>query len=204
MTGNCTVVTCRHCRKTAPNEGRGLCHACWVWHKRRGRLEDYPKIRVTADKLFAAVDTSDEDDCWPWPAVALDAQKYGQAAGQGGAHRWVWKKLVGPLTADEYLDHECHNTSADCPGGVACNHRRCVNPRHLKVVTCEQNLKSSPTRRAAVNAAKTHCPQGHAYAPENLDPACKRGRACLACKRERGREYQRRKRAAAKSARQAA
>lgn len=48
---------------------------------------------------------------------------------------------------------------------------------------------------ALAQAAKTHCPRGHPYSPENtavyVDPRGKRGRTCLTCRRERDRARQR-------------
>lgn len=50
---------------------------------------------------------------------------------------------------------------------------------------------------ARTNRAKTHCPQGHEYTPDNLLPAdLKRGRrGCKRCHYTRGAEYKRRARA---------
>ena len=49
---------------------------------------------------------------------------------------------------------------------------------------------------------ETHCPQGHPYSGGNLyvNPSTG-GRMCRECKRDQGREYMRRKRAAAKAPR---
>jgi hypothetical protein len=67
-----------------------------------------------------------------------------------------------------------------------CRNRCCVNPAHLEPVTRKVNLGRSPlVGRGAGTAqtAKTHCPQGHEYTPENTRIA--RGkRYCKTCHRD--------------------
>lgn len=84
------------------------------------------------------------------------------------------------ITSPPYIDHLC---------GV----RRCVNPEHLEAVTHRENLLRG-TGFAAVNAAKTHCPHGHEYTPENTyhNPNPNGGRICRTCKRKRDAERRRR------------
>jgi hypothetical protein len=95
-------------------------------------------------------------------------------------HRVAYELLVGPIPEGLELDHLCRNT-------------RCVNPEHLEPVTGRENLMRAVSSWAAKNAAKTHCPQGHPYDEENTKVKRDGGRACRAC----GREFMRRKRAAA-------
>lgn len=74
-----------------------------------------------------------------------------ETAHRGGkqdlAHRWIYEHTVGPIPAGYDIDHLCRN-------------RACVNVEHLEPVTRQENI-----RRAA--AAKTACPAGHHYTPEN-------------------------------------
>lgn len=65
------------------------------------------------------------------------------------AHRFAYSVLVGPIPKGLQIDHLCRN-------------KACVNPAHLEAVTQRVNLLRAPTVVAA-NAAKTHCPAGHAY-----------------------------------------
>lgn len=192
--GTSRIVTCLRCAKVEKNEGRGLCHACWVWLKRRGRLDEFPRTNRPTATVFAELDRSDPHACWPWPGRIND-QNYGMTADSRGAHRWVWKRLVGPLRAEDYLDHLCHNSSTACAGGRTCRHRRCVNPSHLAVVTNAENLTSSPTCTGSLNAAKTHCPQGHPYDAENTRILPRGSRECIRCRRTHSRNNQRKRRA---------
>lgn len=69
------------------------------------------------------------------------------------AHRVVYELMVGPIPEGMILDHLCRN-------------RWCVRPDHLEPVTHRTNIFRGEGL-APANAAKTHCPQGHEYSPEN-------------------------------------
>lgn len=58
-------------------------------------------------------------------------------------------------------------------------------------VRCESGLKHG----ASINAAKTHCPHGHAYSSENTVVNSKGSRECLICARRSKMESARRRRA---------
>jgi len=119
--------------------------------------------------------------CWIWTAGL--AEGYGQFRYPGGhsAYRYAYELLVGPVPEGLQLDHLCRN-------------RACVNPAHLEPVTALVNQHRGETI-AARNAAKTHCPQGHEFTPENTYVNSKGSRECLICRRITYREAQRRARA---------
>ena len=116
------------------------------------------------------------DDCWTWTA-GLDRRGYGRIRvgdKTAAAHRVVYELLSGPIPEGLSLDHLCRNPS-------------CVRPDHLEPVTHAENV-----RRGAAGEnqrAKTHCPRGHEYTPENTYNNPRRpNRACQACRALRRQE----------------
>lgn len=89
-------------------------------------------------------------------------------------HRLLFELYRGAIPQGMETDH-------------LCSRRECVNPWHLELVTHTENLKRSRKgNRGAWNAVKTHCPQGHEYAGENLYVNPQGKRFCRACIRIRG------------------
>jgi hypothetical protein len=119
------------------------------------------------------------DGCWEWQG-APNRNGYGRyrehARRQGMAHKVAYEAMVGPVPGDRNLDHICRN-------------RACVRLSHLQIVTGRMNTLRGigPT---AVNARKTHCPQGHEYSPENTYRyrSWRRCRACHLAKKRARRE----------------
>ncbi len=102
-----------------------------------------------------------EGECWIWTAA-----RSGKPGRQYGcfwngtpikAHQFahlVWK---GAISDGLFVLH-------------TCDRHLCVNPAHLYVGTHAQNVRDAVERKRFRNgcAEKTHCPQGHPYAGENL------------------------------------
>lgn len=160
----------------------------------------YQRWRRTGDPLNARVHL-------PWPenlTRRMDPQPDGciyftGTIGDGGygavgvrhrgtmtAHRAAYEYFVGPIPDGMTIDHECHNSHETCGGGNSCLHRRCVNVEHLAVKSIGENARSSRHTFASINAAKTHCPRGHEYTPENTG-IYHNHRRCLACDRDKRR-----------------
>ena len=92
--------------------------------------------------------------CWPWVG-SKSVTGYGKirkgAKNEGTvlAHRVAFELAFGPIPDGLVLDH-------------LCRVRHCVNPAHLEPVTSVENVmrgKNPP----AMNALKTHCPEGHPF-----------------------------------------
>jgi hypothetical protein len=150
-------------------------------------------ISLTSSRLalfMAKVDRRGPDDCWPW--LASLHHGYGQfntgnraGARMTGAHRISYEIHVGPVPAGLQLDHLCHTRDTSCAGGVACLHRRCVNPAHLEPVTHRVNARRGQSR-AGKASRRDHCLHGHPYTAENTRTEKRTGsRTCRTCKRER-------------------
>ncbi|BBA98317.1 hypothetical protein RVR_4454 [Actinacidiphila reveromycinica] len=114
-----------------------------------------------------------ETPCLTWTAYR-NKENYGRFSFEGRkwlAHRLAYVAANGPIPDGLEIDHLCRN-------------RACVRVSHLEAVTRRVNLLRG-TGFAATNAQVTHCPQGHAYTPDNtyVQPRT-RQRDCRACKRE--------------------
>lgn len=110
--------------------------------------------------------------CWIWHGCILKGG-YGQIQWEGRrqyAHRVSYQIFKGEIFEGLFLDHLCRN-------------RACVNPEHLEPVTPRENLLRGMTK-AAENAKKTHCPEGHEYRIENtyIRKTRDRGRGCKTCR----------------------
>lgn len=131
-----------------------------------------------AVRFWAKVAVGTPEDCWNWIA-------YKNKWGYGGfqmhgtmklmAHRVAYVLVNGEPPLGMCLDHLCGN-------------RACCNPSHLEPVTVQDNL--SRGRSGNHEKAKTHCPQGHEYTPENTTwEVGKHGRRtkrkCRSCNRAR-------------------
>lgn len=130
---------------------------------------------------------SDENGCLVWTGV-LDPHGYGKikSGGRGySTHRIAWTWFNGrEIPKGMTVDHLCRN-------------RACCNPVHLDICTPGENALRSPMTLPSIHKAKTHCPQGHPYAGENLIVNNKGNRWCRACGIEHKRAYRARKAVAA-------
>lgn len=135
----------------------------------------------------------DDDGCMVWQRNISNAG-YGQMnwkPGKGqavisGAHRLIYHLTVEPVQVGKVIDHLCRN-------------RACVRPDHLEMVQQRENVMRSPIAPGALNAAKTHCAQGHEYTPENtytytFKTKKTTTRICRTCSRAHHARYAERKR----------
>lgn len=100
----------------------------------------------TFAKLYADVNVLDADACWNWERVKVkdgygiltkyvDGKRYTIFA-----HRLSWVSQNGEIPDGMVVDHTCHTADIDnCKG--ACQHRSCINPAHLRVITFAENLR---------------------------------------------------------------
>ncbi|MFB8182631.1 HNH endonuclease signature motif containing protein [Streptomyces sp. NPDC055966] len=123
--------------------------------------------------------------CWVWTGGL--AEGYGAFWLDGRQERahivaYTWAK--GEIAEGHERDHLCRN-------------RACVRPDHLEAVEHWTNVARGISPHG-VNAAKTHCNQGHPFDTANTYINPKGARVCRACARARHDRWAAKKRAAKK------
>jgi hypothetical protein len=131
-------------------------------------------IHDVLERLIICEPSTLATGCWEWPG-GKTCGGYGKvtmAKKTRIVHKLAYEHLVGSVPDGLQLDHLCRNPC-------------CANVEHLEPVTGRENLMRG-TSFSALNARKTHCPQGHELAGANL-LVSKGARICRTCKREKGR-----------------
>jgi hypothetical protein len=121
---------------------------------------------MNLDRFFAKVNLLNTG-CWQWTGH-LNASGYPvlkHATKTMLAHRWAWEFIANESPAQE-LHH-------------VCEMRSCVNPAHLQAATIIEH----PDKPSTINRHKTHCPNGHEFAGENLYIDKDGYRHCRECRR---------------------
>lgn len=126
--------------------------------------------------LMAFVSPEPNSGCWLWMGTACPLG-YGRLGFYDKsisktrktlAHRLAYQLIVGDIPEGLELDHKCRVPS-------------CVNPQHLEPVTHRENLRRGVQIAGSLQKAKTHCPQGHEYSPQNTMNRKRGWRHCRTC-----------------------
>jgi hypothetical protein len=140
-----------------------------------------PKRSATPVEVVLSRTTVTEKGCWLWNG-SPNRSGYGQIKVDGRwpvVHKIVYEAFVGPVPEGMQLDHLCHDPRR-CTLASECPHRRCVRPSHMLPATPRENtLRSNAV--TAVNAARTHCVNGHEFTEANTYVRPTGGRMCRAC-----------------------
>lgn len=127
-------------------------------------------------RFWAKVALPNEQGCMLWMAYC-DRRGYGTFSlncRKVRASRVSYTLAYGPipdgLVVDHVRDRGCRSTS-------------CVAPLYLEAVTDAENRRRGLSPYA-INARKTHCPQGHPLSGENLYVDPRGGRRCRTCRKE--------------------
>jgi hypothetical protein len=140
------------------------------------RINLTPSERVLA---YAVCDV--RTHCW-LSTYCTGANGYSQTSVQSRSalvHRLAYGLFVGPIPPGLDLDHLCRNP-------------RCCNPDHLEPVPRRINILRG-IGFAAINAAKTHCSQGHPFDLVNTKFRRNGYRKCRVCHRASERRRRERK-----------
>jgi hypothetical protein len=126
--------------------------------------------RTPSERFWAKVNRTGPTECWEWNgAMSNGYGVFNHVRGKGmRSHRYAYLQLVGPIPDGLVLDHLCRN-------------RRCCNPAHLEPVSNRENILRGDSF-GAVNARKTHCPQGHTYDEANTYVDARGCRHCRICR----------------------
>jgi len=157
--------------------GHGLCNGHRL-QKRRGQELRPLKHRSLSHgaRFWANVDKT--DTCWLWTGALI--------AGTGYAKFYMGGKHVAGHHAALIFDGRGSELDAVGVGRMVvdhvCDHRQCVNPGHLRVVTQRVNVLRG-TSPSAINARKTHCKHGHPFDEANTHVTKAGNRSCRTCHR---------------------
>ena len=132
------------------------------------------------DRFWDKVIPEPNSGCWIWLGCN-NGKGYGKFWIEGRktySHIISYVYLVDSYAEGLDLDHKCRN-------------RICCNPDHLEPVTRKINILRGQSIAITIarNRAKTHCPKGHEYTPENTIIRVNRNNAreCRFCARLRDR-----------------
>lgn len=187
------MIICEVDECTREVHGLNLCHKHYMRMRRRGTLVTYHN----PDEPYAFVLKHGVErlgECLLYRG-SIGSRGYGTIRFKNHyllAHRVSYEKWHGEIPNPLHVDHVCHNEAShrgECVGGPACIHKRCINPQHLRVVTCKENL-NAPAKRLGPRV--THCPHGHEYTADNTriyhNSRGGMQRTCLTCEKERTRK----------------
>jgi len=116
----------------------------------------------------------EESGCWIWTGPISGSRGYGHTSFHHYeciAHRLSWFIHNGYRWPRPNI-HVAHT----------CDVRACVNPSHLFLATCSENVLDCVAKKRHVDTKKTHCRHGHQYSAENTYFWMCRGRAVRCCR----------------------
>ena len=131
------------------------------------------------------------NECWVWQGVKTP-DNYGymrQANMVNGkeesyirifVHRLAYYINYGEITDGLVVDHICHNP-IDCQEGINCQHRLCINPSHLKLISFKNNLNRSSNKNSITGKCKNKI---HPWIESNIKTWSSGKTVCILCHNE--------------------
>lgn len=147
------------------------------------------------ERMFNNVNVLDYSKCWLWDK-SLNPDGYGVTTRkinkkvQGFlVHRIAYYYAYGYISDDMVVDHSCHDPKT-CVNGISCQHRRCYNPYHLRLVTRAENTASGANPRVNVGLCRNNL---HEWKDENVRVYPSGKQVCVPCQKEQIRRKRLRK-----------
>ena len=140
-----------------------------------------PPVQPLMPRFWSKIQRGHPNECWPWtsPSQVRGYGRFWIGSRSDGtrrpvvASRFAYEAEVGPIPDGMQVLHRCDNPP-------------CCNPRHLFLGTHRDNVEDMVAKGRHPNAAKTHCPHGHEFTPENTIQH--HGRECRTCVQRRDRQ----------------
>lgn len=117
------ALSARYCRR----------HLRWL--EQYGTLEPPKMAQGSLEfRFWKHVQKREDDECWEWEA---DTSR----AGYGS----LWNSESNKNISAHRFSYELHNGSIEAGRHVlhTCDNKRCVNPKHLRLGSCKQNVKEA-------------------------------------------------------------
>ena len=141
-------------------------------------------------RLYSNVNTLDSQSCWNWTGAKVK-DGYGVVARKIKGkkynifvHRLSYYSQFGEIPNGMVIDHTCHTAEIDSCKDV-CQHRSCVNPSHLRVVSIKENVKTQRTHSSYWNSETFgQCRNGHKWEEGSFKVYKSGKRSCNTCRKE--------------------
>lgn len=124
-------------------------------------------------RFWSYVEKRGPDECWPWIGCIDERDGYGRIWWNGKVRpaHLVMQEVMGLPPVDTKKVHSDHT----------CQHRWCVNLRHIRRVTPKVNALENNASPFARNAAAVDCLRGHPLSGPNLIVNKNGHRSCRTC-----------------------
>jgi hypothetical protein len=138
------------------------------------------------ERMFNNINALDTAQCWTWKGV-LNSEGYGVVRRKLNkkvygllVHRVSYYNTFGSIPEGYIVDHSCHNPK-DCINGPQCQHRRCYNPHHLRLLTRAENTAVGANPRKNVGVCRNNL---HPWTEDNVQVYASGKQVCISCKKE--------------------